>query len=102
MQKNPLYSKYRFVDLHDLKMTYSLTQHSLWNRKVHNMLLCKCIKGKGVRKNRDTDFECIRLTHDEQIKYWYRSVLRMQRKIASVGENVYTIKNIEIGRTNIT
>jgi hypothetical protein len=92
LRQNPLYSKYRFVDLHDLKMTYGLTQHSLWNRKVHNMLLCKCTKGEGVRKNRDANFKCTRLTHDEQIKYWDRSILRMQRKIDRVDKNAYTTK----------
>ena len=31
-------------DLHDAKMLYILTQHSLYNRKHHPYILCKCKK----------------------------------------------------------
>ena len=36
-------------DMHDGKMLYLLTQHSLWNRKNHPFLLCKCKRGAGAR-----------------------------------------------------
>ena len=31
-----------YYELHDGKMLYMLTQHSLWNRKHHSFLLCAC------------------------------------------------------------
>ena len=42
---------YHFYDLHDGKMLYLLTQHSMWNRKNRPFLLCSCERGEGVKNN---------------------------------------------------
>lgn len=47
-------------DMHDGKMLYMLTQHSLWNRKYHPFLLCKCEHGEGVK---NANHKCIQFTH---------------------------------------
>ena len=43
---------YFYYDMHDGKMLYLLTQHSLWNRKYNPFLLCTCKRGEGVVSNR--------------------------------------------------
>ena len=70
-------SNYRYYDIHDGKMLYLLTQHSLWNRKFHPFLLCTCTRGAGVIS--DTHV-CIPLTHLEQIESWERSKRRWINK----------------------
>ena len=67
-------SKISLYDLHDGKMLYLLTQHSLFNRKFHPFLLCKCQRGEGVINN--TNHECKIISHDEQIQYYNRSIKR--------------------------
>ena len=57
--------------MHDGKMLYMLTQHSLYSRKFHPFLLCKCHRSDGV-VNGD-DHECMLLTQDEQCKYYEKS-----------------------------
>ena len=37
-----------YYELHDGKMLYLLTQHSLFNRKHFPFLLCTCGRGEGV------------------------------------------------------
>ena len=59
-----------FYDLHDGKMLYMLTHHSLWNRQYHPYLLCKCGPGEGVR---DTSHECVQIEHDKQVERYDRS-----------------------------
>ena len=41
-------NKVNFYDLHDGKILYILTQHSLFTRKHHPYLLCSCGRGDGV------------------------------------------------------
>ena len=57
-------------DLHDGKMLYMLTQHSLYNRKCHPYLLCKCGPGDAVR---DPDHVCVPINQDKQVERWERS-----------------------------
>ena len=78
----------RFYDLHDGKMLYLLTQHSLFNRKHRPFLLCSCGKGDGVR---DTMHKCIQLDHDTQVDLYERSRWRFNKKQAKVGSD-YTYK----------
>ena len=52
------YKDIEFVDMHDQKMSYMLTQHSLWNRVNYFALACKCKKCEGVQKNDDPSFTC--------------------------------------------
>ena len=35
-------------DIHDGKILYNLVQHSLWSRKYHPFVLCKCKRGQAV------------------------------------------------------
>ena len=43
-------NRINFYELHDGKMLYLLTQHSLYNRKYHPFLLCTCGRGEGLKK----------------------------------------------------
>ena len=57
-------------DLHDRKMLYLLTQHSSWNRKNHPFLMCKCMRGDGVK---DEQHQCNMMNNAEVTSYWERS-----------------------------
>ena len=63
-----------FKELHDGKMVYCLTGHVQWNRKNHPFLLCKCMRGQGVRNN--DDHVCELISHEDQVKYFNRSQRR--------------------------
>ena len=71
--------KYCFQDVHDGKMAYSLTQHSLFNRKYNPFLLCSCNRGDGVK---NVDHVCKILTEKEQRDLWNRSLRRWNNKTA--------------------
>ena len=62
--------KFSYYEVHDGRMIYMLTQHSLFNRKHHPFLLCKCKTGDGVRNNSHI---CNQVTHDEQVFQFKRS-----------------------------
>ena len=64
-------------EMHDGKMIYQLTQHSLYSRKHHPMLLCKCKRGEGVR---DLDHSCTIIGDSDQLEYYNRSERRWNRK----------------------
>jgi hypothetical protein len=66
-------SNYRYYDIHDGKMLYLLTQHSLWDRKFRSFLLCTCKREEGVINETCV---CSPLTHLEQIESWERSKRR--------------------------
>ena len=87
MNKN---SKITLYDLHDGKMLYLLTQHSLYNRKFHPFLLCKCQRGEGVINN--MNHECKIISHEEQIHYYNRSIKRWKNKRIKRGDTTYNIK----------
>ena len=88
-------SKITLYDLHDGKMLYLLTQHSLYNRKFHPFLLCKCQRGEGVINN--MNHECKIISHEEQIHYYNRSIRRWKNKREKRGDTTYNKKNIWIG-----
>ena len=69
--------KYIFYELHDGKMLYLLTQHSLHNRKNKPFLLCECCRGDGVVNK---DHECKPFTEEEHIFLWERSLCRWNHK----------------------
>ena len=77
-------------DLHDGKMLYLLTQHSLFNRKHHPFLLCKCQRGAGVT---DVNHICEPISNGEQIHRYKRSERRWNNKRNKVGENMYMYKD---------
>ena len=52
-----------FYDLHDGKMLYLFTAHSLHNRRHHPFLLCKCQRGQGCI---DENHECVLIPHKKQ------------------------------------
>ena len=79
-----------FYDLHDGKMLYILTQHSLFNRKHHPFLLCKCQRGAGVA---NANHICEPISHDEQIQRYERSERRWNIKRERVGESAYVKKD---------
>ena len=77
LEKHPQ-SKLWCYDLHDVKMLYLLTQHSLWNRKHHPFLLCSCQRNIGVLNNED---HICKFTTDEEYKNaWERSLRRWEAK----------------------
>ena len=60
-------------DMHDGKMLYLLTQHSLFNRKHHPFLLCNCKRGAGVQ---DGNHQCKIINDEEQLRLYNRSKRR--------------------------
>ena len=77
LQQHPR-SKLWCYDLHDVKMLYLLTQHSLWNRKHHPFLLCSCKRNIGVLNNEE---HICKFTTDDQYKIaWQRSLKRWEAK----------------------
>ena len=82
-------SKITMYDLHDGKMLYLLTQHSLYNCKHHLFLLCKCQRGVGVQ---NSNHECELINHDDQVKYYNRSERRWNNKRNRSGEASWTVK----------
>jgi hypothetical protein len=74
-----------FLDMHDMKMSYGLTQKSLWNRKVHSIIGCHCKRGKGVINNNKPEHKCIPLIDEDHVKHYERSLKRMERKTSRLG-----------------
>ena len=88
------FSDIEFTDMHDQKMSYLLTQHSLWNRKVNPFIACHCKRGEGVQRNNDPNFICKDVTDEEHVSYYERSEKRLERKKARLGPNeIYTSKH---------
>ena len=72
-----LYKNIFLYNIHDGKMLYILTQHSLYNRLHHPFLLCSCQRGDGVKNNSHV---CKIIDHDKQLQYYNRSLHRWNRK----------------------
>ena len=66
-RKNESDLEYDFKGVHNGKIQYLLTQHSLFTRKRNRFLLCACNCGAGVD---DDNQKCKILTHDEQVQLW--------------------------------
>ena len=66
-----------YYDMHDGKMLYILTQHSLYNRKHYPYILCTCMRGEAVR---DPNHVCKLISHDEHLRLWDRSKRRWTEK----------------------
>ena len=79
-----------YYDLHDGKMLYLLTQHSLWNRKHHPFLLCGCMRGEGVANN---DHQCKLMSDEDYLIKYQRSNRRWELKQKQVGIENYTHAN---------
>ena len=71
--------KHFMYDLHDGKMLYLLTQHSLFNRKHYPFLLCKCQRGAGVK---DPNHKCVMISDEEHCQWYNRSLRRWKNKEA--------------------
>ena len=88
--------KYWFYDLHDGKMLYLLTQHSLWNRRHHPFLLCTCQRGEGVLANRTHVCRVIH-SHSKQVQLYDRSLDRWNKKRRQLevmkSKKSYTVKD---------
>ena len=87
------YSNFSFYDLHDGKMLYLLTQHSLWNRKHHPFLLCKCKRGNGVLNN--STHMCSIIDDDDQVKLYEKSLKRYKDKINDSSNNYSKKEHLE-------
>ena len=88
--------KIGFFELHDGKMLYLLTQHSLFNRKHKPFLLCKCKRGAGIL---DPGHQCELISHVESVRLHDRSEHRWNRRRSRDDGHTYTAKNIWIGLT---
>jgi len=64
-------------EMHDGKMIYQLTQHSLYSWKYHTILLCKCKRGEDVQ---DIDHSCTIIEDSDQLEYYNRSERRWNQK----------------------
>ena len=73
-----------YYDMHDGKMLYILTQHSLYNRKHHPFILCTCKRGDAVR---DLNYVCKLIPHEQHVKLWDRSKRRWQYKRTNLNAN---------------
>ena len=82
-------SKITMYDLHDSKMLYLMTLHSLFNCNHHPFLLCNCQQGEGVQ---NSNHECKVINHDDQVKYYNRSECRWNSKRNCSGEASWTLK----------
>ena len=82
-------NQYIIYDMHDGKMLYLITQHSLYNRKYKPFLLCKCSRGDGVQNR---DHKCKLLNDHEQEYFYARSQKKWKRKVSSSDGNSYTKK----------
>ena len=95
MRESGEYENWAFEDMHDAKMSYCLTQHSLWNRRGKPYLLCSCARGEGVTQNRDSSFMCKWISHEEQVRLYERSERRWNRKRSDVGESYTSKKHMD-------
>ena len=73
-------SKVWMYDVHDGKMLYSLLQHSMWNRKHHPFLLCKCHRTAGLDVSTGDTHQCQMIDNDEYIRLYERSKRRLKHK----------------------
>ena len=65
-------------DIHDGKILYILTQHSLWNRLHYPFLSCKCQRGEGVKNKNHI---CEVLSNEEHIYHWEQSKRKWNNKL---------------------
>ena len=70
----------------DVKMLYVMTQHSLWNRKHHPFLLCKCKRGETTNNE---EHVCTPVTDEEYKNDWNRSLRRWDYKVSKCAS--YTV-----------
>ena len=75
-------SEFCFYDLHDGKMLYLLTQHSLFNRKNKPFLLCSCQRGEAI----EDGHKCQITSDAETIRLWKRSLHRWNDKRSRLKE----------------
>ena len=76
-------------DVHDAKMIYNIMQYSLWNRKYHPFLLCKCLKGESVVNLEN--HTCVLITDEESEKLHDKS----KKRFADKFNNEMTLSNEE-------
>ena len=67
---------YHYYEMHDGKMLYNLTGHSLWNRKFHPFLLCTCKRGESFS---NPNHVCKVMTNEDSIENWNNSVKRWNK-----------------------
>ena len=64
-------------DIHDAKMLYLLTGHSLYTRTHKLFILCGCRRGEGVRNETHV---CNIIFDDKQAVYWGKTEKIWNRK----------------------
>ena len=70
-------------DLHDAKMLYILTQNSLYNRKNHPYILCKCKKNEASL-DRHGMHECVIISDVESITLYNTSEEHYNKTISTI------------------
>ena len=76
---NILERKVHVYEVHDGKMIYALTAHSLWNRQHHPFLLCSCQRGDGVV---DPNHQCTIISDAEHERLFDKSLQKFLEKKA--------------------
>ena len=76
-------------EVHDAKMIYNLTQHSLWNRRFHPFLLCKCKRGEAVKD--PINHKCQLISDKEYVLLYEKSKKKFEKKY----NNEITDQNVE-------
>ena len=76
-------SNYWYYNMHDCKMLYLLTQHSLWNRIHHPFLLCKCKRGIGLQLE---EHSCVIRSDHETEQLYKRSERKWKRKLIHLSQ----------------
>ena len=90
MVKKQDVDQFDMYELHDGKMIYLLTGHSLFNRKFHPFVLCECQRGEGLKEGH----VCKLITHEKTIEMWDKSKRRWENKLSKLKEGEkYTKKS---------
>ena len=80
-----------FYNLHDGKMLYLLTAHSLHNRRHHPFYFASVNSQGCINENH----ECVLIPHEKQSDHWDRSKRRWERRTSAdqiVSKGPYTVK----------
>ena len=67
-------------DVHGRKMLYTLLQHSMWNRKYHPFILCKCCRTAGLDEKDGVTQQCQMIDDDESTRYYLCLKRRFEHK----------------------
>ena len=69
-------------ELHNGKMLYLITQHSLWNRTNKPYLRCGCRRGVGVLNN--NTHKCHMWSHQDEVKYYNAAAKKWKKELGNL------------------